>query len=251
MKRHHTIYNICVLFSLLFLGGGWNVAWGQYTIYYKNKTEDAKGSPQENIPTLEETVYIKNDETRILEVGNYKFYWYFRWYQKTGGEIKIDKLEPNSIWTGTYLQKIENDDPSYFWRHGIGSSVLAQYRRQYAAQIKYTSDGSEDVVFCDLSFYVDDMGVFLENTFTEPTLSKRYQFNIKPASEIENLLNDVTDGEALETFNITVPEGATGVNLQMDMTPENYYWGGTIKEKFFHIPLMVEKSGTLLIHWRM
>ena len=29
MKRQYTIYNICVLLALLFLGGGWNVAWGQ------------------------------------------------------------------------------------------------------------------------------------------------------------------------------------------------------------------------------
>lgn len=29
MKRQYTIYNICVLLALLFLGGGWNDAWGQ------------------------------------------------------------------------------------------------------------------------------------------------------------------------------------------------------------------------------
>ena len=31
MKRQYTIYNICVLLALLFLGGGWNDAWGQET----------------------------------------------------------------------------------------------------------------------------------------------------------------------------------------------------------------------------
>ena len=29
MKRQYTIYNICVLLALLFLGGTWNMAWGQ------------------------------------------------------------------------------------------------------------------------------------------------------------------------------------------------------------------------------
>lgn len=241
MRRYaYNIYKVWMLTTVLLLASGcWNLVMGQeeekkeYVIKYKNTTDTEKGSPQENIPTLEETVYIKEGETRTLEVGNYEYYWYFRWYSESNGVINIDNLNPLA---NSYLQKVESFAPSYFWYIGMKNQFFGD-KKNKVGQIEYTSDdGSGDVVYCDLSFYVDDMDIepekiFLDSNytpnkeFTEPTISKRYKFNIRSASEIIELLKNVAStSEALETFYITVPEGAEGVNLQMDMTPENYYW---------------------------
>jgi hypothetical protein len=48
-------------------------------------------------------------------------------------------------------------------------------------------------------------------------------------------LNSLSAGEALETIRITVPQGATNVNLQMNMAPENYFWGNNNQGTDFRI----------------
>lgn len=219
MMRRYTYNNIVKAARLLSLvvlmafGAGLK-GWGQYSI----KSQEGKKNPQVNIPTLVDTVYVKNGESRTLKVANFSYYWYMRWYRKNTIESPITTNTSFLTSSNSGLYRTSQND-SYFWCYILPGS------NKTANQIDYLNSNIEvDSVFCDLSFYVD--GLILSSTieFIEPTISKRYKFYIKNADEMRNRLNNL-EGKALETFYITVPNGATGVNLQMNMTPENYYWG--------------------------
>ena len=101
-----------------------------------------------------------------------------------------------------------------------------------AAETKAETVSSENVeldsVFCDVSFNVDNLGVNpIGPIYQEPTIGKRYKFIIKPAEEMRKRLESVQEGEAMETIYITIPSGATNVNLPMDMEPNSYFWGNS------------------------
>ena len=38
--------------------------------------------PHVDVPTLVDTVYVRDGEERTLVTGNYEYYWYFRWYRR-------------------------------------------------------------------------------------------------------------------------------------------------------------------------
>ena len=64
-------------------------------------------------------------------------------------------------------------------------------------------------IACDQSSYTD--GGIDGNTFTEPTISQRMVFEIRPASEMADSIENVyTKGEWLEEYDIMAP---TGQNL--------------------------------------
>lgn len=219
MKKHYTLYNIVKAIRLLSLVvlmtfglSFWG--WGQTINPHPGLT-----FPQENIPTLVDTIYVENNTRRTLELANYRYYWYMRWYRKNQDGTTVDRL---SIPSGYDLQidrDKNNATVSYYWHRGHSDD------NSEARQINYTGSGQEDSVFCDLSFYVDELG-FKPNRepYTEPTISKRYKFYIKPASDMRDRLGSLQNGAALDTIYMTVPQGATNVNLQMNMAPENYFW---------------------------
>jgi len=214
-----------VMLLAVMLVGTWQ-AWGITVNTQRDKT-----FPQTNIPTLVDTIYMNAGDERTLQVANYQYYYYFRWYQKDGTGTTIDNLDAPSSgggWGGgtTYLREVTNA-PSYVWHHKMSDG---NNKENYVAAIDYTSPDNfvEDSVFCDLSFYIDELGINPSTNnnrpITEPTISKRYKFIIKNADAIRSRLNGLNTGVALDTIRITVPYGATNVNLQMDMAPENYYW---------------------------
>lgn len=216
MKKHYTLYNIgkLLILSCVLLLGGTEVAMGQD---YEIEPQRGKKFPQENVPTLVDTIYVNSKEQRTLIIPNIRDYYYIRWYRKNANGTTTDRLDVISS-----LKETSNGD-SYFWLNGMGGN------RENVFKINYTSDSNltEDSVFCDLSFNVDGLGIKpSESPYTEPTIGKRYKFYIKNADEMRKRLSSLS-GEPLETIHITVPKGATNVNLQMNMAPENYYWNNS------------------------
>ena len=229
------------------------VGWGQtYTIKYKNNGT----KPQTDVPTFEQTVYIKKGESRELFVEDLRinkssdYRWYVRWYRvdpKTGKvRQSVSNISSTNVTRdtdndggdaskGTYSGCLkvaqEYKDPnnrSLFWYHGFYTTNSNESTPVGASTITYKSDGSDDILICDVSHTLDDLnwqgyGATTTN-LTEPTIVKRYKFIIKNATTIQTALNAISNDEALNTFNITVPKGAKEVNLQLDMTANNYYW---------------------------
>ena len=67
MKKHYTLYNIgkLLILSCVLLLGGTEVAMGQRINPQPDKT-----FPQENVPTLVDTIYIDGGESRTLTIPN-------------------------------------------------------------------------------------------------------------------------------------------------------------------------------------
>ena len=234
----------CKLFALiavlLLLGANWNEVWGQ-TI-----TPNSKGFPQPNVPTLEQTVYIDNGDTRTFSIAemenesSHQYAWYVRWYrQNANGEV----IElGNAVSAGYYSSLVRTSDgKSLFGHFGINSNPSTY------ASVTYQGTGQEDILICDLSPNIDDLvdsweeknfgnpwyleyhtaPVIDDNTnITEPVITKRYRYIIKPAKDIADRLAELGDNDVLETFDVTVNNGASNVNLQMPMAVNNYYWQG-------------------------
>lgn len=222
MKKHYTLYNIVKAIRLLSLvvlmTFGLNFwGWGQTINPHPGLT-----FPQENIPTLVDTIYVENNSRRTLELANYRYYWYMRWYRKNQNGTTVDRLSIPSGYDLKTDRDENNNIVSYYWHRGHGND------NSEARQINYTGTGQEDSVFCDLSFYVDELGFSPSSApYTEPTISKRYKFYIKPASDMRDRLGSLQNDAALDTIYMTVPQGATNVNLQMNMAPENYFWSSS------------------------
>ena len=127
MKRQYTIYNICVLLALLFLGGGWNDAWGQGTF-----PDVAIGQSEEVRYVISNTDYeIKLQRAGLRDNLNAYIHWY-----KEGNS--------NASLSSSDLRK-DNDD-SFSWS-GLGNAP--------AGRITYRNsnvqDSDNDVLVCEAS----------------------------------------------------------------------------------------------------
>ena len=249
-KNHPAFRNLSLLtLLLLFFSAGWNenVVWGQeYTIQYKN------GSRQTNIPERVDTVYIPDGMSRELYVpelrnndgrddGNPNYKWYVRWYREDAsgnpksisGKFKstdVDLRNASIIEGGTAAKALHQaallptaDDISLFWYRDLFNSKNYISTATGASTILYTRNAgdTEDIVICDVSMNTDEK--LSGSTLTEPTLSKRYKFVIRPASEIaEKIKNAGNNG--IEHYEIASPSDAKGINIQMKTFPSNYCW---------------------------
>ena len=230
MKKHYTLYNIgkLLILSCVLLLGGTEVAMGQQYII---NPQAGKTFPQKNVPELVYTVYMEPDEDRDLVISELAtseltsasgYEWYVRWY-------RIDENGTPIANSGSVLerksnnQRIANSNQSIYWHNGCRGDI------NDAATITYhkPTGNDNDIVICDISPYTDGWSGNSPagNTFTEPTISKRYKFIIKSSEEIKERLDQVEDNDALETIQMTVPKGATNVNLQIPLKPEDYFWG--------------------------
>lgn len=249
-------YKSLLLTCLLILSAG-AVApiWGQaYTINYKN------GSPQTGITERVDTVYIADGEARELFIpelrNNDGFYdnryrWYVRWYQLNGAELSCENIKGKAInpaldgsfVDGGALTKKDQQYPislkkantSLFWYRGFWAADINNFQNCSvplgASTVEYLAEKvKEDLVVCDVS--LNDNYKIDGITFTEPTLSVRYKFVIRPASEIANRIKD-SKADGTTPFmeeNIYVPQNSSTINVQLGRIANNYAWydGGQI-----------------------
>ena len=262
-KNHPAFRNLSLLtLLLLFFSAGWNEngVWGQeYTIQYKNGSRQT--NIPERVDTvyipdgMSRELYVpelRNNDGRAGGSPNYK--WYVRWYRadENGDPIAIDNKFKSTIVDlrnkaviegGTVDTKIPHaaalhetlEKTSLFWYQaffndhtnaGLGPDQTTTYyisTATGASTISYTRNAGdrEDIVICDVSMNTDEN--LSGSTLTEPTLSKRYKFVIRPASEIaEKIKNAGNNG--IEHYEIASPSDAKGINIQMKTFPSNYCW---------------------------
>ncbi|WP_075555632.1 hypothetical protein [Parabacteroides timonensis] len=240
--RHYTLYSIGRLLALscVLLIGGTGKAWGQYTI----TPQAGKSFPQDDVPTTVDTIYIADNETRVFQIpelveftsnkwmGDYR--WYTRWYRvnEEGNVLSISNRFSNG--------KLKNATSgnsgsvnSLFWYHGFS---LQNTNLSEIGQVTYTSNGDNDILICDISHNIDGLGWHSPDgssptVLTEPTISKRYRYIIRNSGVISERLSKVQTDAALDTFYITIPNGAENVNLQLDMGAKNYYWTSNSRQR--------------------
>lgn len=124
------------------------------------------------------------------------------------------------IWSKRLRDKVFNQ-PNNAWGGGYGMDVSVLYFTisQFDSSKKYD-------IYCDVSIYQD--GTWTKSTdksdilgtYTEPTLTKRYKFQLEDANTILN--RDV------EEFEFDYPYSAQSelqtINFTMPYAPDNYFW---------------------------
>ena len=251
--RYKSLLLTCLL---IFAAGAVAPAWGQtYTINYKD------GSPQTGITERVDTVYVADGEERELFIpelrNNDGFYnanyrWYVRWYQLNEGNLSCENIKGKAInpkLDGSFVQGGALQDSTYLYPSSLrdAGTSLFFYKDFYkiegttainssvplgASTVEYSAvNVKEDLVVCDVSlnnnYKVDG------TTFTEPTLSVRYKFVIRPASEIANRIKDSKADETTPFMDETtpfmdetiyVPQNNGTINIQLGRIANNYAW---------------------------
>lgn len=254
-------YKSLLLTCLLILSAGAVApAWGQtYTINYKN------GSPQTDITERVDTVYVADGVPRELFIPELRYntdpryYWYVRWYMVneqadtlviTNNNLENIKVEFNnlnppqkggSVGAGTNwnacLRKTSDGKSLFMYfplydGKGTGNSSVG------ASTVRYTATKVEPgiTVVCDLSLNVDYLPGGTEAptgtniTITEPSLSVRYKFVVRPASEIADRIkiSRADDHTPFVEQNIETSYNkqidSLFVNVQVGATANNYAW---------------------------
>lgn len=136
---------------------------------------------------------------------------------ENGGLIWSDRLKDAKVVSpkqnGELPLNGTNDnypDPNGLYKYGLGID---------ASTIAYTNFAEGDVVYCDVSIYKDGNWESSTQTYTEPTLLKRYKYVIKKAEDSPSY--SITEPT---TYDIYYPKNASSINLSMPYTPDNYFW---------------------------
>lgn len=204
MKRQYTIYNICVLLALLFLGGGWNMAWGQtYSGGWNSETDKTVQDKQTDLPnsvigTSTETIYVIDGESFQLHLqdgaplsGGVRdnFNGYIRWYNNAIEEVSTANLSADAT---TLLRKYKN---GFYWAQAMGWGAgpaapagLITYKKSFI------DDNNPETIVCEASSLTDyeyggdnDGGYYLTEG---ATVNVRKHFIIKSATNRESFLSE-------------------------------------------------------------
>ena len=271
------IWTLAVVGVMAAVGAG--DAWGQTAIKLREQTNIPERVDTVYIPDgASRELYVpelRNNDGRAkynqngVPEGNVNYKWYVRWYRiKDGQPVTIDNKFKKAdvdlrnteiIEGGTAAAALHkgalhetSDGMSLFWYRGFfleGTNDADSYESTAtgASTVLYTRNASdtEDIVFCDVSMNTDFNGTEGQTTLTEPTLSKRYKFVIRPAKEIADKIQKA-NGAGIEHYEISSPSTAQGINIQMKTFPSNYCWydGGSILSGD-HYVYEGGKSGTL------
>lgn len=199
-----------------------------------------------------DTVYFQKGKEKQLFIPELRnndgstdqnYRWYVRWYRFdengnltnegiTGKDINPmtdgSYVDGGSLSNQLYRTSLRKIDTSLFWYKGFFNKDAGDYATG-ASTVVYDMDVvAEDSVFCDVSLNADDYKISVDGrTFTEPELSVRYKFIIRPASEIAERIKtsgaNILDKPFMEE-NLYVSEDARNVNVQIGMTANNYAW---------------------------
>lgn len=199
-----------------------------------------------------DTVYFQKGKEKQLFIPELRnndgstdqnYRWYVRWYRFdengnltnegiTGKDINPmtdgSYVDGGSLSNQLYRTSLRKIDTSLFWCKGFFNKDAGDYATG-ASTVVYDMDVvAEDSVFCDVSLNADDYKISADGrTFTEPELSVRYKFIIRPASEIAERIKtsgaNILDKPFIEE-NLYVSEDARNVNVQIGMTANNYAW---------------------------
>ena len=205
-------------------------------------TKGTNGTDPQQVHTSERTIYYLPNEEIELRPAESGYSGYMRWYDyKTGmdpyyNESPIDSttwiLSPRAA-SGAAFSAINTPQNNHTYEvdgrsYGLyainraeGGVLNEDNPANPAPKIKgwnYTSvENASHTIACDMSAYRDY--VIKDTTFangekrilsiTEPTLSYRQLFHLKPAEEIANKFVKLQEGQYLEEYHYQAPVGKT------------------------------------------
>lgn len=173
---------------------------------------------QQQVHTVEKTIYYTPGQAAIeLRLAETAFRGYKRWYDyQTGCNPQYNaEVSDRTSWvtapTGTNINAATaTDETSYGDSYGIYNVSTSNANIPI---IKGWADGKAHIMACDVSSHKDYDVDDEKMTVTEPTLSYRQLFHLRPATEMADKFKaaaSITDGsQFLENYEYTAPSGKT------------------------------------------
>lgn len=196
-----------------------------YTENGTNYTETVTVTQQANVPQAATgLIHQQGASGRPLMSNNMQGVHTYKTivYVPTGQSVTLKLPETSKMlnYCRWYNYKTDRSDNNIARPNGFTNVAWGTYRIGQAANATYNmpTNGSATTIACDVSNYQDyTQGT---NSFTEPTLSYRAIFEIRPSSEMAAKMNTAT---FYEEHDIIAPAGAT-LNLGLDYEYTNYYY---------------------------
>ena len=173
---------------------------------------------QQQVHTVEKTIYYTPGQAAIeLRLAETAFRGYKRWYDyQTGCNPQYNaEVSDRTSWvtapTGTNINAATaTDENSYGDSYGIYNVSTSNANIPI---IKGWADGKAHIMACDVSSHKDYDVDDEKMTVTEPTLSYRQLFHLRPATEMADKFKAAaqkTEGsQFLENYEYTAPSGKT------------------------------------------
>lgn len=252
MKRNKIKYDrwlrMLLLSLALLTGGGW-MAWGQTDVdrptivlihsdnhdevFFSIKTIYVSDKRELSIPELTINQGSDNDP---------RYNWFVHWYIEGEGDISYKQRifsnkeaaarggglinsDPNATYSSSNVFCKVKDEKGLIWSNrlrkdlNLGGCGMDVSTIEYILPADYKGG---DRVYCDVSVYnngsLDLSGSDndIKGTYNEPTLLKRFIYEIKSAKDCINKEKDV--------FDIDYPAESKSINFLMPSAPENYFW---------------------------
>ena len=163
------------------------------------------------VHTVERTIYYVANQNITLNLQEKRFQGYKRWYDyETQDDPRYNaEAADRTTWSNNgapsgKLIGVQNDYGNTYGVYDIDQ------RDANTPVIKGWENGAAHIIACDISNYKDY--TFIPNTtspeeITEPTLSYRQLFHLRPAAEIAQKFADLEEGEYLEEYTYMAPVG--------------------------------------------
>ncbi|MGN0235680.1 MAG: hypothetical protein ACI4BD_05140 [Paludibacteraceae bacterium] len=214
------------------------------------------------VHTVEKTIYYLPDIEMELRLNQSTFKGYMRWYDyETGKDPMFDKdgnaienfwvQEPTTQSGNSYynFKSINMDGKTSHGRYadkslitsgsGTGETLVPNptIKANWSKEQTVGGDGRRDIA-CDVSCYTDY--TITDTAITEPTLSYRQIFHLRPAEEIAKQIGDCTasKGKYFEVHHYTAP---TNVNVHLSTNIAHYDNSNLAELCMFYY----DKNGTL------
>ena len=172
--------------------------------------------------------------------GDLTMNWYVHWYVEGKGTIKHKKvlisedeadarggaIPEKSYITQNRFWKVENEN-GLVWSNRLKVELTSETGcGMDVSTIGFSLDETDYVenetkIYCDVSIYQDGNISTDKQTYQEPSLFKRYIYEVIKAEESPTKEKDIVKQT------IDFPKGSTSINFTMPHTPENYFWGGS------------------------
>ena len=188
------------------------------------------------VHVTEKTIYYVAGQNITLTLAEKAFRGYKRWYDyETEDDPRYNAVASDRTdWVTVPQGDLIGTQNDYGDTYGVYD---VQERDANAPIIKGWADGKAHIIACDLSNYKDYTTT--DEAITEPTLSYRQLFHLRPASEIAQKFADLKEGEYLENYTYTAPTGT-----EIYLSTEFRYNSGTESDNcYFYYTDPVNKTG--------
>ena len=190
------------------------------------------------VHVAEKTLYYLPGDLIQLDLPEREFRGYKRWYDyQTGGNPEYNAIESDrTTWSTSPLG--DNINSTYGDSYGIYD---VKERGANNPTIKGWEDGKAHIIACDVSNYIDytiDKEDGQVKRITEPTLSYRQLFHLRPAREIADKFQNLAEDRYLEEYYYTAP-----INREVYLTTTYRYNSSNACENcyFYHNGTSIER----------